>query len=37
MSKDELAKITPVIPPRLNKKMNPRDQRIGASNLIMAP
>jgi hypothetical protein len=37
ISIDELAKITPVIPPIVNKKINPRDHKIGVSNLIFLP
>ena len=37
MSKDELASTTPVRPPTVKRKMNPRAQRRGASHLIEPP
>lgn len=37
MSIEELAKITPVRPPIVNKKMNPKDHRRVESNLIWDP
>jgi hypothetical protein len=33
----ELASKTPVSPPTVNKKMNPNDQSIGASNVTVDP
>lgn len=32
MSKDELDKTIPVKPPKVNKKIKPKDQNIGASH-----
>lgn len=37
MSRDELARIIPVSPPTVKRKMNPRAQRSGASHLMSAP
>lgn len=37
ISIDELAKITPVNPPIVNKNTNPRAHNIGESNLIWDP
>jgi len=37
ISKDEFAKITPVTPPNVNKKIKPNDHSIGTSNLIYDP
>lgn len=37
MSNEELARIMPVSPPTVNKKMNPRAQSIAASHLIIPP
>jgi hypothetical protein len=37
MSIEELAKITPVTPPKVNKKTKPKDQRRGASEDIQDP
>jgi len=37
ISIDELAKITPVNPPRVNKKINPRAQRKGGLNTSGVP
>lgn len=34
---DELAKITPVKPPIVNKKINPNDQIVDGENLIFDP
>lgn len=37
MSRDELASTMPVRPPTVNRKINPRAQRRGASHLIVPP
>jgi len=37
ISIEELAKITPVIPPIVNKKINPKDHKIGVSIKILDP
>lgn len=37
MSIDEFAKITPVNPPTVNRKTNPRDHNMGVSNEMWAP
>lgn len=37
MSIEELARITPVIPPTVNKKMNPSAHSVGVSKEIGAP
>jgi len=37
MSRDPLAKITPVRPPTVNKKINPIDHIIGIVNFILPP
>jgi hypothetical protein len=37
MSIDELAKITPVNPPIVNKKINPNDQIDDGEKLILDP
>lgn len=37
MSREELARIMPVRPPTVNKKMKPRAHRRGASHLMSAP
>jgi len=37
ISIDELAKTTPVRPPTVNKKTNPKDQSIGVSKEMWAP
>lgn len=37
MSKEELAKMMPVSPPTVNKKIKPRAQRRGVSHLIVPP
>jgi hypothetical protein len=37
MSKDELAKIIPVNPPTVNKKIKPKAHRTGVSNFSCAP
>lgn len=37
MSIDELARITPVNPPTVNRKTNPRDQRVLGLFLIFVP
>jgi hypothetical protein len=37
ISIDELAKITPVKPPTVNKNTNPKDHNIGVSIEIWAP
>lgn len=36
-SNEELDSIIPVSPPIVNKKINPRTQSIGVSNLILDP
>jgi len=37
MSIEEFANNTPVNPPTVNKKINPKDHSIGASKEILAP
>jgi hypothetical protein len=37
ISKEEFAKITPVKPPIVNKKINPRDHNILGVNFIQEP
>lgn len=37
MSREELARIIPVRPPTVNKKMKPRAHKNGASHLIVPP
>jgi len=37
MSIDELARITPVSPPIVNKKINPNDQIVDGEKLIFDP
>jgi hypothetical protein len=37
MSIEELARITPVSPPTVNKKTNPKDHSIGVSNEMWDP
>lgn len=37
ISKDELARIIPVIPPNVNKNTNPNAHNMGASNAIFDP
>jgi hypothetical protein len=37
MSIEELESTTPVSPPTVNRKMNPRDHNIGVSNEIWDP
>lgn len=37
MSREELARITPVSPPIVNKNTNPSDHNIGTSNVRLAP
>lgn len=37
MSREELARIIPVRPPTVNRKMNPRAQSIGVSHLMFPP
>jgi len=37
MSMEELDRTTPVSPPTVNKKMNPRDHSIGVSNEMCDP
>jgi len=37
MSKDEFANTIPVIPPKVNKKRNPRAHNMGGSNEIFVP
>lgn len=37
ISRDELARMMPVSPPTVNKKMKPRAHRNGASHLIDPP
>ena len=37
MSKEEFARIIPVSPPRVNKKINPKDHSIEGVNSIRVP
>jgi len=37
ISKEELARIIPVKPPTVNRKMKPKAQRSGVSHLILPP
>jgi hypothetical protein len=37
ISKPPFANITPVIPPNVNKKINPKAHNIGVFNLILPP